>query len=185
MAEKESKESKEIKTVEKNGKPSTVMIAIIVLLLLMFAVFTCGFIYTISLINKTAANAEVNNKDTLVEYTLEDITIYSLTDSIKANLLKTSVDSEEHMALLTVNIALNMGTTKEEKKAYEKMVALLYSNEVVIRDAVISILKNKTYAELEKPNSKEVVKDEILTTLQELFSTNVIVDVYFGEYYYQ
>lgn len=176
---------KEVKTEEKGGKTSLVMVAIIVLLVLMFAVFTGGFIYTISLINKTAANTEANNKDKIVEYTLEDITIYSLTDSIKANLLKTQVDSKEHMALITINIGLNKGTTKAEKKEYESIALLIPSNEVIIRDAIISILKNKTYAEMEKPNSKEVLKEEILTTLQELFSTNVIVDVYFGEYFYQ
>jgi flagellar basal body-associated protein FliL len=158
----------------KNG-----IVAIIVILIVMLLALTVGFVYMITLINKTSAGNTQTTK-VMAEYKLEDVAVFALKDSIKANLLPTSSDSKDHMAMITISIGLN---TKE--KDYKTLSPMLTEKEVIIRDAILKILRNKTYEELNKADAQSMLRAEILNCLQELFNSNTIVDVYFGEFYKQ
>lgn len=160
-------------------KNKTGIIAIIAILVVMLIGLTGGFIYMITLINKTTAT-QVEKKDEVIEYKLEDIQVFALTDSIKANLLPTSADSKEHMAMITISLGLN-----SKEKDYKNLSTMVTEKEVIIRDSIIKILRNKTYEDLNKADAQSSLRAEILSCLQELFGTNTIVDVYFGEFYKQ
>lgn len=158
------------------------IIAIIVVLVLMFIVFTGGFLYTISLLNKTkAATENTQVQEVEPEYELKDVVKIPIPDSITVNLLP-GKDNKKHIAVVKVQIGLN-SKDKEFKKL--KLETLVTENITVIRDSIIGILRNKTYEELEKPDSIAMLKQEILSSLQEMFGTNAIVEVFFDEFNHQ
>lgn len=158
------------------------MVIIVVILVLMFIVFTGGFIYTITLLNSAKAANGNPPKQEVAEYSLTDTVNIDIADSITVNLLPSSGDSKKHVAIVRLQLVLN-AKDKDYKKL--KLDSLVVANEVAIRDSIIGILRNKTYDELEKPDSSAVLKQEILGSLQEFFGTNAIVDVYLAEYNYQ
>jgi len=158
------------------------MIVIVIILVLMFVVFTGGFIYTINLLNNAkAANGNVSKQE-VAEYSLTDVVNINVADSITVNLLPAANDTKKHMAILRVQLCLN-SKDKDYKKL--KLDSLVTGNEIAIRDLIIGILRNKTYDELEKPDSTAVLKQEILDSLQEFFGTNAIVQVNLAEFNYQ
>jgi len=158
------------------------MIVIVIILVLMFVVFTGGFIYTITLLNSAkAANGNVSKQE-VAEYSLTDIVNINIADSITVNLLPAVNDTKKHMAIVRVQLCLN-SKDKDYKKL--KLDSLVTSNEIAIRDLIIGILRNKTYDELEKPDSTAVLKQEILDSIQEFFGTNAIVQVNLAEFNYQ
>ncbi len=158
------------------------MIVIVIILVLMFVVFTGGFIYTINLLNNAkAANGNVSKQE-VAEYSLTDVININVADSITVNLLPAANDTKKHMAIVRVQLCLN-SKDKDYKKL--KLDSLVTGNEIAIRDLIIGILRNKTYDELEKPDSTAVLKQEILDSLQEFFGTNAIVQVNLAEFNYQ
>lgn len=168
--------------MENENKNKMGMIVIIIILVLMFAVFTGGFIYTITLLNSAKATNGSNVKKEVAEYKLEDVKKVNIAESITVNLLPSANDTKKHMAIIKLQVCLN-SKDKDYKKL--KLETLVTENEIAMRDIVIGILRNKTYEELEKPDSTAVLKQEILGSFQEFFGTNAIVDVLVAEFNYQ
>lgn len=168
--------------MENENKNKMGMIVIIIILVVMFAVFTGGFIYTITLLNSTKAANGDNVKKEVAEYKLEDVKNVDIAESITVNLLPSANDTKKHMAIIKLQVCLN-SKDKDYKKL--KLETLIPTNEIAMRDIVIGILRNKTYEELEKPDSTAILKQEILGSFQEFFGTNAIVDVLVAEFNYQ
>lgn len=156
------------------------MIAIIVLLVVMFLVLGVGFVYTINLINKTKQPVVEIVQTEDQSYSAAEVDLVNLSTSIVANLLPDATDSKEHIAMVEISIGLYPGDKKDKdaKKEYEKIKPMLTEKEAIIRHYILQILKNKTYKEMKKPDCQSQLSQEILTCLQDLFKTNVIVEIY-------
>lgn len=167
--------------MSKNKMGMTLIILLLVVLLVLFAVGFgfLGFLY--KAMNKTNDATDTN---IVVQQTvpIEDITVFPLGETIITNLLK-GPDQKEHVIKISVNLGIN--TSKETSKEAENLISNLELQKTIIKDTIIDICRNKTYEEMEMTNAKTVVKDEILASLQEIFATNLIVDVYIDDFFTQ
>ena len=112
----------------------------------------------------------------VTKLTLDQIEKVSLSSPISTNLLSGN-DGVEHY----VKINLSVGVNNTDKKESPKMVSSLQSNEMVIRDIVLGILRNQTYEDLTVPEGQDLLKDNIKTQLQDEFNSNLIVQVYISD----
>ena len=156
------------------------MILIIVLLVILLILFGVGFTFLYKALMKTN---NVNQNTVVVEQELpiEDITNFPIAEPIATNLLE-GPDKKEHLLRISVNLGIN--TSKKEAKNAKKLMPLLEERIPIIRDTIVGVCNNKTYEELSK-NGRDILKDEILLKLQEVFSTELIVDVYINDYLIQ
>lgn len=155
------------------------MIIIIGLLVVMCAGFAVGFLMLTSTIkNLNAASEETQAGDFGNEaVSLDNQVTYNLANPIKSNLAP-GEDGLDHLVQLTlVTLMIN----KSDEKKYDAFVTKLAEKEVLIASAITSILRSKTYEDLQLPNSKEALQNEILTNLQDLFQSNMIVDIVLSE----
>ena|GEM_PF-2477010 len=102
----------------------------------------------------------------------QDIVTYSLASNITSNLLP-SVDGKKHIIVLTMGIGVDK--TAEDQAA---ILAVLASNEIIIRDAVSEILASRTMEDLQGAEGKAMLSQDILARVQEEFDSNTIVSAY-------
>ena len=173
-------------------KNKLVMIIVILVLAVMLAAVGFGFIYTINMIKtvQQPAAPETSQQQQIQAYDVNTAITIPLSDSIKANLLPES-DGKEHLALVSMSIGIAgpQNVTKKEQKAIQKeidaLVMSVMSGEVIVRDLAIRQLRKSTYSELRRADGQEIYGDQLLEELQNAFNTNLIVDVYFGEFFLQ
>ena len=163
------------------GKNKIGMILIIVLLVTLLVLFAVGFAFLYKAMSK--ANEGTENNITIEQTVpIEDIANFPVGDPIVTNLLE-GPDKKEHVVKLSVSLGINAG--KETAKDSEKLIATLEKQKPVIKDIIIGVCRSKTYEELKATDAQEVFKNEILLKLQETFATNLIVDVYIDEIFFQ
>lgn len=158
------------------------MILIIVLLVALLVLFAVGFAFLYKAMNKANEGGETN---VVVEQQLaiEDITNFPLGDVIVTNLLE-GPDKKEHVIKLTVS-SLGINNSKDTSKEAGKLIPTLEAQKPIIKDTIIGICRSKTYEELNMTDARVVLKNEILVKLKEIFSTDLIVDVYIDEIFVQ
>ncbi len=164
--------------MENKGK--AMMIVIIVLLsVLIISIFGVSF-YALSIIksngNGNEATVDINSGKVL---TPAEITTYELAEPIAVN-LAAGADGRQHSMSVEVGIGID-NTNKKESPAF---LTLIQSQEVVVRDVIISVLRTKTVEEMQQLDSQEAIKQEILDKLRAEFGTDLIYSVYFGTFYY-
>lgn len=163
------------------GKNKIGMILIIVLLVTLLVLFAVGFAFLYKAMNK--ANEGPNSNITVEQIIpIEDIANFSVGDPIVTNLLE-GPDKKEHVVKLSVNLGIN--ASKETAKDAEKLMTTLETQKSVIKDIIIGVCRSKTYEELKTTDAQGVFKEEILLKAQETFATNLIVDVYIDEIFFQ
>lgn len=157
------------------------MILIIVLLVTLLVLFAVGFAFLYKAMNKTdeEGTANVTTQQVL---SIEDITPFSIGEPIVTNLLK-GPDNKEHVIKISVNLGIN--TSKDTAKDAETLLATLETQKVVLKDTIVGICSNKTYEELSMADARTVLKNEILLKTQEVFNTDLIVDVYIDDIFTQ
>ena len=110
----------------------------------------------------------------------KDITIFSISEPITANLIDDKGKDEKHILRLSVGLALD-----STKKDYKALNEDLSGKMEVLRHVIISVIRNKTYEEMQEPNVQELMGKEILNKIKTEFQTETIVDIYFGEFFVQ
>nr|WP_317358317.1 flagellar basal body-associated FliL family protein [uncultured Tyzzerella sp.] len=163
------------------GKNKMGMILIIVLLVTLLILFAVGFGFLYKAMNKTGEQTD-NNITVQQTVPIEDITPFPIGEPILTNLLE-GPDKKEHV--IKVNVSLGINTSKDTSKEAQKLLATLELQKSAIKDIIIGVCRSKTYEEMKAPDARVVLKDEILLKLQEAFGTNLIVDVYIDELFYQ
>ncbi|WP_250278427.1 flagellar basal body-associated FliL family protein [[Clostridium] colinum] len=163
------------------GKNKVGMILIIVLLVILLVLFAVGFGFLYKAMNKANQGDEANVV-VQQELKIEDITNFPIGDPIVTNLLE-GPDKKTHV--IKINVSLGINTSKDTAKDAEKLIPTLEAQKPVIKDTVIGICRSKTYEELNMTDARVVLKNEILLKLQEIFSTDLIVDVYVDEIFLQ
>ena len=126
-------------------------------------------------------NAQNNNDTPQVIYetpeppkklSAQDIVTYNLASDITSNLMP-SADGKNHIIKLTLGIGVDKTAENQTD-----MLALLASNEIIVRDAVSEILSSRTMEDLQGAEGKAALSQEILARVQEEFDTNTIVSAY-------
>lgn len=163
--------------MENKGK--IMMIVIIALLLVLIITIVGVSIYAMKALNGGEAEDPTIPTENTKVLDQSQIYTYSLTAPVAVNLAVGS-DGQEHSASVEVGIGVDIS----DPKLSDPLVALVESQEVVLRDAIISVLRTKTVEELEQVDSQELIKEEILDKLKTEFNTDLIYSVYFGTYYY-
>ena len=163
------------------GKNKIGTILIISLLVVLLVLFAVGFGFLYKAMNRANEGGEAN----LViqkELPIEDITNFPIGEPIVTNLLK-GPDKKSH--LIRISVSLGINTSKDVSKEANKFIPTLDLQKSVIKDTIVGICLSKTYEELDATDGRSVLKDEILLKLQEIFATDLIVDVYIDEYFIQ
>lgn len=149
------------------------IIVIAALVVLTIAIGGSTF-FVIQMINKQPSTEASVPKD--YEPKLE---IIDLGDSILTNV--TPEGSRQHFAKIQVSI----GVDSNDSKAYEALSAVITAKEKSIRNEIIETIGEQTYSMLYEAGGKEKLADEIVTRLNTLLDTDLIYEVYYGEYFIQ
>lgn len=158
-----------------NGKNKIMMIAIIVLLVILLVTVSIVSFFVIK--NFKSPDVEEVTQEEPVDK--KDIQLFTLSDAIYTN-LKVGTDRKEHVIRISASIAVDMS----DKKQSEEFYTLITANEVIVKDVIIGILREKTYEDLQD-NAREVLREEILSSLQKEFNSNLIVTVYLSDIFIQ
>lgn len=108
---------------------------------------------------------------TEAELTIEDITSYEFPDPLQIPLK--SNDGASHYAVFNVSLSMN-----NKHKDYTVLSAKLTENENAIAEIVQTEFAKYTKDEID-PN-KEKIKDNVRTGVQDLFQSDFIINVTFG-----
>lgn len=105
------------------------------------------------------------------ELSVSDISIQNLKDKLTINLKST--DNESHFALLNVSLSLN---TKHED--FTTLQPKIEENENAIEEIVTEEFGKYTKSEVN--DNKNAIKEQVLIRVQELFQSDFIINVSFG-----
>lgn len=106
---------------------------------------------------------------------IENIVVHNILDEFTCNLAN-SGDGKDHFALFSIGFSINT-----ESEQYDDGAGLesLKAKETIIKDQINSIVSKYTLEEF-KADGNYAVKQEILSTMQELFGKEFIVGVSFS-----
>jgi flagellar basal body-associated protein FliL len=147
------------------------VIAAIVFLGIAIAVSTF-FILNIVGKDKETAVSEKKEKSKI------SLTTVDLGDAITTNIF--DEEDEQHIARVVISFAVN-----EKDKSYKAFQEAFASKNVVIRDEIIHIIREQTYEMMSKADAQTKLGDEIVMRINKLLDTQVIQDVYFGDFFVQ
>lgn len=162
-------------------KNKIMMIVIIVLLLLLIFTIVGLSVYAINFLGKESE--ALPEEPAVVTFDQSTIDLIKMEDSMYTN-LATGADGKEHVIRIKLSLAVDI----TDKKASAAFIELLNSRDVVIKDVVVGVLRSKTYEELSEANAtraQEVLREEILSNLQQEFNSNMIVTVYIDDLFIQ
>ena len=152
------------------------MIVIIVLLVVLLGTIIVGGFFLLRTF--TTPDEEVPDRATasIVSVAPGDIDYHNLASVITTNLAR-GVDGENRQIRIGFSIGI-VNTEKESPEIFELIVA----QEVVVRDIALAILGRKTAQELNRPDGKEVLAEEILESLRQEFNSNLIHNIIFSDW---
>ncbi len=162
-------------------KNKVMMIVIIVLLVVLLATIIGVSVFAL----KVIGSGGLGGGQTTVQYASnqlspEQIEIISFERTVSTNLAKGG-DGASHV----IKFGIEIGVDNTDKKESPKFVELVKAKEVIIRDAAISIARSKTFEQLNRPDGKEILKEEILQELQNIFKDQLLTNVYISEFIVQ
>lgn len=125
------------------------------------------------------------NKGTETEAVTDDkknsktkLVIIDLGDAITSNVYDEIGD--QHIARVTISFGANQAS-----KQYKKFSENFGTQNVVIRDQIISSIREQTYEMMSKSDAQAKLGDEIIIRINELLDTDVIEAVYFSDFFVQ
>jgi len=96
-----------------------------------------------------------------------------LADPIRTNLAVGLDGRATHMALVGISINIDMTDKRESQRFYDMMT----TKESTIRDICLGIIRQMTFEEINRIDSQETMKKEILDALRMTFESNLIYGV--------
>lgn len=136
----------------------------------------------------TAIDLELKNANgsvTIDDIPISDIAVYNLSEQITAN-LKSGPDTDKngnpnaHYMLFNVTISMN---TKDEDYAKHGTAEAMLEKEGLIKSRILKIVTE--YTKEEAQTNITAMEDKVLTSLQELYASDFIIDVAFSDYMFQ
>ncbi len=151
-------------------KNKIMMIIIIALLVVLLGSIVGVFFMFKGYVN---ANAQQGNNEPMVEFAdvkYSEQTLISI-PSISTN-LATSADGIPHTA--KVDLAYSVVNNQEESA---ELITLLNEKQLVVQSIALETIRSKTYEEMMRTDSQQMLEEEILKKLQDTFETNLIYSV--------
>lgn len=128
---------------------------------------------TNQLVDKIASmvDLELESKDGKGQVSVTDTATYDLSDALTINIK--SNDGQDHYALVSVSLREN-----KKNADYETLKDTVKSNKNKIENIVTNVFQKYTKDEI--LNKQDAIKAQILTQIQELFKSDFIFEVTFG-----
>lgn len=170
-------------------KRNLLSIVIIALVLVNTILTVIMMVSVVGMANKTSAlvngisealSLEVESQtssDTPASVPMTDIAVYSIADSMTIPLADGD-DGVEHFCLLEVSFSINT-----QSEGYETYGSDLSANESLIKDKIYSVVGQYTLEEAK--TNKDAMKEQILEQVQQMYNSDFIFDVSFGECMFQ
>ncbi|MFV0519775.1 MAG: flagellar basal body-associated FliL family protein [Lachnospirales bacterium] len=157
------------------------IIIIVLLVLLLGAIGFVGFkAMTMFNTEETVEEEFVGTTEVLLP---AEITTIALDSAISTN-LKQGADGQNHN--IKVSIAFGIDSRDPKAEGYEEFLAAFNANlPVLVRSTCLSIIRSKTFEEMSMPDSEDILAQEILVELQDVFKSNFLNSVYVSDMYVQ
>ena len=123
---------------------------------------------------KISSSVSYGNKSKLPIDT-DDIAILPLKEPVTSNLGDSS-------GIVRLSISFGVDSSDKEFKAFSSQFT---ANEVRVRDEVIRIIRSQSYDNMVKPESQQLLAEEIMDSINVLMGTDLIKEVIFGEFFVQ
>ena len=160
--------------MEKNKK---FMVLIIVLLVVLLAI-----VVGVSVMAYRMVNGATPDKQVVIENVGEVDILKSVSVEIDApmtiNLLP-ALDGTPHAINLKITVAINAANKDDAE-----LIAKIQGSKAIIKDAVNYVVCDKTKDQVSGRAAQDLLKEEILMMLQDVFKTNIIYDIYIEDIYY-
>ena len=88
---------------------------------------------------------------------------------------------KDSKSYVKVSIALEVNRAADDGEFQEFMK----SKNHIIRDAIVFVLREKTYEELSSPDVKEILSQELIDKINEALGTDNVVGIYYNDYVVQ
>ncbi len=164
--------------MEKNKLMMTIIIVLLVVLLLSIGGVAFVVVRMLSAQNPVVEETGQTNP-VKKELSASEIEYVKFTDAVSVNLAD-SPDGSSH----AVSVKFDVGIDNTDKKNSADFITLVGLQKTVVKDAVIGILRSKTIEEMKKPDTQELLKQELVDKLQQEFDSDLIYNVKFDIFYY-
>lgn len=111
--------------------------------------------------------------DAYANLSVSDIATHSIADKMQVNLKKTG--DQQHYVILSVSLSYN-----KKHEDTEKYELLIPDQENAIKEIITEEFNNYTLDEVYDNNIKNEIKEKVLTRIQNLFNSDFIINVSFG-----
>lgn len=168
---------KEKKVKEKDGGKTILMIGVILIVCSIVLASISVFMLTSSLKKLNTEKGEDNKEpDKIPLSQIESIE----TDNIVL-ILPSSTDSEKRMNFtFYVGFALD-----KESKDLTSTKELLEANKGIVKSKITNLLNNKYFEDMLRPDSQQLIADEIFVMMKEELQTDSLVEIYIRDYLYR
>jgi len=118
------------------------------------------------------------------EISLADTEVYAIANAMTLALApETGEDGKLKQGYLICNISFSLNTKNKDYKTYGSAEAMA-GREELIKDAINTIVSKHTASELQAPGGIDILKDEILKSVQDLYQSDFIYKVSISEVKY-
>ncbi|MGL4798672.1 MAG: flagellar basal body-associated FliL family protein [Cellulosilyticaceae bacterium] len=121
----------------------------------------------------------VEEQTTTTSVNKENLEIVHMAEALNAN-LKLGEDKVPHIVRLVIGVQVD-----KKHKAYKDFSKNFEGNQTIIRDGIIDIVRSKTYEDMNEEGAKDELAKEIATRINELLDTDIVQNIYFGDYFIQ
>jgi len=153
-------------------KGKGMMLVIIGMLGVIIAALVAGFIFLFSQMDSDAGDATIVRQDPAAVSEM-DILIVPLSNPVQTNLY-VSPGGSRHV----VRAYFGIGINNTDADAAQDFMREMMEREIAIMDRVTNILRRTTREELAHADGQDLIAEQILLILQDLFDTRMIVRVY-------
>ena len=159
--------------MEKNKK---FMVLIIVLLVVLLAIVVGVSVMAYKMVNSGGSDKQVVIENH-GEVDIMKSVLVDLGTPMVINLLP-DIDGTPRAVNITASVAVN--TANKDDAA---LVTKIQGSEVIVRDAINYVVCDKTVEQIAGRAAQDLLKEEIITMLQDVFRTNIIYDIYIEVYF--
>ncbi len=108
----------------------------------------------------------------------DSLEIIELGDAITVNIQ--DEQNTQHIVRIIVAFEIN-----KKDKNYKKFVDSFDTKNVVVRDEIIQVVREQTFEMMLRSDAQQKLKDEITQRVNKLLGTQMITQVYFGDFFVQ
>lgn len=129
--------------------------------------------YILSVVNKEPTQTSSEEKNNL------ELTTFDVADAITTNVYEEN--GYQHVAKIQISFGVD-GTNKKSIQAFKEKYE---ASTAQIRDEIIQIMREQTYAMMSKADAQAKLGDEITLRINKALDTDLICKVYFKEFFVQ